>query len=298
MKTTSPATPEGPDVTRETGDAAAFDVLGDETRLAILSALVDHRRESPGDPALSFSALRERAGVRDSGRFNYHLGKLVDRFVEKGDDGYQLNYAGREVAGALLSGAYSAGGSKGPGELDDDCPFCDAPVVARYEDGTVDVRCCDDHTLYRTGFPPGAAADRSMERVLALSSRLTYRDLELAIEGVCPECYGEVERSLGDAEMGGEQRLEFETQCGRCGMRSTSAAGACLFASPAFVAFCADHGRDPREHRPWTFDVVDDESLTVVEDAPVRVRAVVTLDDETFVATLDEHGQTVSTERS
>ncbi|MWG35316.1 ArsR/SmtB family transcription factor [Halomarina oriensis] len=280
------------------GDAAVFDVLGEETRLAILSALVERRRESPSDPALSFSALRERSGVRDSGRFNYHLGRLVDRFVEKSESGYQLNYAGREVAGALLSGAYSVSESKGPTELDDDCPFCDASVLAGYEDGVVHVRCGNDHTLYRMGFPPGAAADRSIARVLALSSRLTYRDLELTIEGVCPECYGAVDRSLCETEVGGEQRLGFETQCERCGMRSTSSAGACLFASPAFVAFCADHGLDPREHHPWTFDVVDDEALTVVEDDPLCVRASVTLDGETFVATLDEHGRTVSTERS
>jgi DNA-binding transcriptional ArsR family regulator len=278
-------------------DAAALDVLGDETRVAILDALVEYRRERPDGDGLSFTALRERVGVRDSGRFNYHLGKLVDRFVEKGEAGYRLSYAGRKVAGAVLAGTYSASGSKGPTDVAD-CP-CGEPATATYEDGVVEVTCAADHTCYRTGFPPGAAADRSMERLLSLSFRLIYRDLELAVEGVCPECLGEMIRSVEPAEAGeaGHARFAFEARCGRCGMRTTSTAGACVFTSPVFVTFCADHDADPRERAPWSFGALD-ESPTVVEEDPLRLRLALTLDDESFVATLDDRGRTVSTDRT
>jgi DNA-binding HxlR family transcriptional regulator len=54
--------------------AEAFEVLGNEIRTAMVLELAD------AGP-LSFSELRERVGVTDSGRFNYHLEKLVGRFV-------------------------------------------------------------------------------------------------------------------------------------------------------------------------------------------------------------------------
>jgi DNA-binding transcriptional ArsR family regulator len=62
----------------------AFGTLADETRLAILRAL------ALADGPVRFSDLRERVGVRDTGRFNYHLSQLRERFVEKRDDGYVL----------------------------------------------------------------------------------------------------------------------------------------------------------------------------------------------------------------
>lgn len=74
----------------------AFGLVDDETRLEILWGLweeridTDHRETEP----VSFSELRGRVGVEDSGRFNYHLDQLVPRFVEQGEDGYTLTYAG------------------------------------------------------------------------------------------------------------------------------------------------------------------------------------------------------------
>ena len=43
------------------------------------------------DPAPpGFSDLRTRVGVRDGGRFSYHLRKLRGRLVERTGDGYAL----------------------------------------------------------------------------------------------------------------------------------------------------------------------------------------------------------------
>ncbi|MFD1512954.1 winged helix-turn-helix domain-containing protein [Halomarina rubra] len=285
-------------VTDETTDVDpdALDVLGDETRRAILLALVEHRRVSSDDATLSFSALRERVGVADSGRFNYHLGKLVDRFVEKTDGGYRLSYAGQQVVGAALAGTYSAGESKGPTDVGE-CPVCETTATATYEEGVLEVTCANDHVVYRVGFPPGAAADRSMERLLALSARLTYDDIELAIEGVCPECLGTVTRSL--QRTGGDEEVEwfFDARCERCGQQFRASAGVCVLTAPSFVAFAADHDADPREQPPWTFATLDG-SQTVVSEDPLRVRMTIDIDDETFSATLDEHGRTVATDRS
>jgi DNA-binding transcriptional ArsR family regulator len=96
----------------------AFEALSDETRLGIVRALADRRRERPAAPALSFSALRERVGVRDSGAFNYHLNRLLRTFVEKTDAGYELDADGMRLID-VAEGRVEPGAEEGP------CPVCD-----------------------------------------------------------------------------------------------------------------------------------------------------------------------------
>lgn len=54
----------------------AFGVLGNDTRVAILEALAEATEPGYGQQAVRFSDIRERVGVDDSGRLNYHLDKL------------------------------------------------------------------------------------------------------------------------------------------------------------------------------------------------------------------------------
>lgn len=94
---------------RDTADALS--VLANETRLQIVAELAD-----AAEP-LSFTALRERVGVRDTGKFNYHLTELCEYFVRETRDGYELGHAGERLAddagvwtGIERSGAPSADG--------------------------------------------------------------------------------------------------------------------------------------------------------------------------------------------
>jgi DNA-binding transcriptional ArsR family regulator len=97
----------------------ALSVLADETRLAILRALAD------ADDPLSFSRLRDRAGVSDSGRFSYHLRQLCEYFVRETPDGYELGHAGARV----IDASKAAGGDPvDPASAVDastgECPVC------------------------------------------------------------------------------------------------------------------------------------------------------------------------------
>ena len=66
--------------------------------------------------------------MRDGGRFNYHLGKLRDRFVRERDGGYVLGHAGERVvlaAGDLdPAGAAALAVGSDDGGPDDGCPVC------------------------------------------------------------------------------------------------------------------------------------------------------------------------------
>ncbi|WP_251341417.1 winged helix-turn-helix domain-containing protein [Haloplanus halophilus] len=73
-----------------------FEVLSDPTRASILAVL--HGRSAP----MSYTALREAAGVEDKGRFNYHLRRL-DRLVRTADGAYALTARGERVVGSLLA---------------------------------------------------------------------------------------------------------------------------------------------------------------------------------------------------
>jgi DNA-binding transcriptional ArsR family regulator len=97
----------------------ALSVLADETRLAILRTLAD------ADEPLPFSRLRERTGVRDSGRFSYHLRQLCEYFVRDSDEGYELGHAGARLIDA------TNGAGDAPADVPladtDECPVCGDP---------------------------------------------------------------------------------------------------------------------------------------------------------------------------
>lgn len=72
--------------------ATAFDLLSDETRVRIVTELREERE------GLRFSTLCDRVGAEDTGRFNYHLGRLQGRLVRKEGERYVLTDSGRGFA--------------------------------------------------------------------------------------------------------------------------------------------------------------------------------------------------------
>lgn len=79
---------------QEADPTDALAMLGHETRIAILRVLAE------ADEPLPFSELRQRAGVEDAGRFNYHLSELREYFVREEGGGYTLRHAGSRVVAA------------------------------------------------------------------------------------------------------------------------------------------------------------------------------------------------------
>ena len=102
----------------ESGDSTdALEVLGNETRMAILRELAD------ADDTLAYTELKDRVGLRDSGKFNYHLTRLCEFFVRETEDGYALGHAGSRVIAASAS---AAGRAVESAEADESaaCPVC------------------------------------------------------------------------------------------------------------------------------------------------------------------------------
>ena len=96
----------------------ALAVLGNEIRMTILRELAD------AEGALSYTELRERAGLRDSGKFNYHLTKLCRYFVREADGGYELGPAGTRVIAAAGPPASDGGSAAEAATAEPTCPVC------------------------------------------------------------------------------------------------------------------------------------------------------------------------------
>lgn len=191
----------------------AFTALGNETRVHILQALWE------ADAPLTYSELKERVGVQNSGQFNYHLDQLIDHFVEKSGAGYKLRVAGEEVVAAVLAGTLTEDPSFEMVELDGSCPHCGADVKADYADETVTVWCTNEEghiptdsrpgTLMLGEFPPAGLTDRTPDEVVRAS--VTWGDSKMTpmFDGVCPRCAGPVSltRQVCDNHKGGRGRV-------------------------------------------------------------------------------------------
>jgi DNA-binding transcriptional ArsR family regulator len=284
----------------DTMDAAgAFEALDDGTRVAILRALAQRQAETPTDPALSFSALRERVGTEDSGRFNYHLGKLRGQFVEKTDDGYELTIAGQKVASSVLAGAYDIGQERDPVDLEADCRLCGDPLEATYADGLLTVDCGNGHG-FNFPVPPGAFEGHDTHTVVRSTALVTAHEMELAAEGVCPFCRGamSVEARATDDVLDVDQGLPPYmgwAVCDRCGVTMTNHVGGFLTRHPAVVSLFYEHGIDVRERPLWELEFVV-EDPTVVSTDPLRLRVDVEVGGDAVALTVDDAVRVVAVE--
>jgi hypothetical protein len=257
----------------------AFELLADDTRAAIVRALAARQRDHPNDPALSFAALRKEAGVRDSGNFNYHLGKLRGRFVAK-DDGYRLTPQGIRLAALVASGFDDVEVEATP--LDSDCPACGDALAVRYADGLVTVACGNDHVLPQSFLWP-AGADREPESLADVASLSALQTAERVAAGVCPVCDGVVDPAL---ERTDHEFVPFTyvATCEDCGAPMGVPPLLVAVRHPAVVSFLHERGVDVPGTPVWELPVWG-ASTTAVSEDPLRVRVTVELDGDELAVT-------------
>lgn len=260
-------------------DAAdAFSAIGNEYRVAILRALMVAYQQEQGATPIAYSDLMSRAGLDDSGQFNYHLQQLVGRFVTEDADGYALTYAGRTVAAAIASGTLDESASLEPTSIDGSCYACgDEALVLRYPDDRVRVSCssCGEE-LVHIQFPPAGVADRTVAQLERDFDRWERSWRSLAGDGICPECSsrmtGELNRERG-TPAAGNVSVRAVLSCDRCWTRAFMPPGVLLLDHPAVVSFLWEHGMDVRDRPLWHHEwALAADSQTVVTEDPLRVR--------------------------
>jgi hypothetical protein len=230
-----------------------FDLLADETRASIVRELAVARREDPQNQAVPFAELRKRIGATDSGRFNYHLGKVRGHFVAATDDGYRLSVVGIRAAAAVLGGEFGDQPTRDPVTLEDTCLRCGNDLVARYDDGLLEVGCGNHHG-FADSVPPAMVEDRSLREAVDAFDTKLRREVGMARDGACPLCQGAMSWSVVHDPEEAPVEFVYAAECERCGHHLGVLPGLLVLDHPAVVAAYRSAGVDVRAERVWTID--------------------------------------------
>lgn len=311
-------------VADETGTRTTelFSLLSNETRLAILLALweafdpfPDGTWDPTGGNAVSFSALRDRVGVRQGAQFNYHLDKLVGTFVRKSADGYELTPAGNEIVRTVIGLAGLEDSPLESSEIDIPCPLCGAATAITYRDQRLFRVCtdCDGYVTTSDEYPaavllatlatPAIARNRSPDETFAATRTKIYHDYAMRIAGICSECSGRVEHRVHVCD---DHAAEGEKPCFTCDRRYDPAVRfVCTVCAhwnetsftevamrhPAVTAFCWEHdielGYLSTDTTRW-FEEYADHAQELRSTDPIRVRVTIRHDGAAVGLTLDE----------
>lgn len=294
----------------------AFAVLGNQTRMEILQEL----GRSP-DP-LAFSELRERVGIRDSSRFNYHLGRLVGHFLRETDHGYDLRPPGRRVVEAVLSGAVTETPRLAPTRIDFACRLCGAPIMVGYGDERVEMFCTECSGLFEKSsrepdertelgwlgglsLPPAGVRGRTAMELFRAASTWTHLELMAWATGICPRCSATVEHSVSVCEdhdasqglcetCGHRPAAVIRSRCTNCIRELRSLFPVHLLDTPELLAFLIERGYRPLSGgHDWGWDWEEDiESVD-----PFEAAFSLTIDGDTLVLTVEDDLEVVDVER-
>ncbi len=303
----------------------AFAILGNELRLDIVRALwrAGAAREyddiSDAARTIPFSELRRRVDVDDNGKFNYHLSRLAPHFVKRTDEGYRLSGAGKQIARTVIAISGAEDVDLGA-ELGWDCPLCDAPVTAAYEDQWLRVQCTECDGLFGDGAPtgmvflssyPGAALrERRLDEAVATGFYRCMLDIAYMMRDVCRECAGPISASVSVCD--GHESGSNEA-CPRCGTRfpvwAELRCDACRFAKrlpvepfvlglTPVIGLLDELGIDALAPSfEEIIDLLHHRLETTVAESPFRVSVTVEGDGRTLEVTLDADLDVVAVDR-
>jgi len=285
-----------PSVDGGTGEPPdVFELASNDTRLDVLRALAGALHESPGDPWLAYSTLREEAGVRDKGNFNYHLDRL-EGLVEKSEAGYSITSTGVQLVAAIASGSFDTEWTWGPVDVAGDCPVCGDPVHLRYADGVLRLECgVEEHARYLPG-SPNLLETAPEETVAERVAFLLQHEAALLRRGLCASCEGSVDGRIRLASDEAEH-VHFHGDCGRCGLQYGLSVGTMVVPHPAVISFFHERGTDVRSQPVWTLDFCQPGAETVASEEPFRVRVDAECAGDVLSLTLDREGSVVEVAR-
>lgn len=303
----------------------AFELLSDETRLAILLALWEAYEPGLTENPVSFSDLYDRVGLGDSGNFTYHLDRLTGHFVAETDEGYTLRDTGLTIVRAVIAGTGLEQATVPPADLDMACTRCgERAVELRYQRGAVHLTCtnCEGITTANRWprgtiavheLDPAGLAGRDPRELRSAAGIRNKHMLRMMEEGVCPACSGTIETSLRLCE---EHDIEPGEVCPNCGTRDSARvrhictvcknwdgnpAEVLVFDHPAVVSFYYERGVDTRADATDIADttrvtrIVRKASHSLVSSDPVRIRVTVPCDMDELQLTLDENLNVIDT---
>lgn len=268
--------------------AEAFALIGNDTRIGILQALLDaNAKEKP----VTFTCLFERVEMQDSANFNYHLQQLTDHFIKPTDHGYEFRHPGQKVVSAIFAGTLTDRVQLGFFPVEGICYACDSDLHGWYVNEELTIACVDCSTIQVSyPFPPGGLDDRTPDELLQAFHHYVRHHYCLAADGVCPECTGPMETQLvRDPDDAVDLDVAVEHACQRCGYNLRSTIGVNLLDNAELLLFHSERDIDLNTEPFWHFEwCVSDRRMTVLSEDPLRVRVDVPCAGDELQIVLDD----------
>lgn len=277
--------------------AEAFSLLGNDTRVNILQALLDQNADK--DP-VTFTQLFEAVEIEDSANFNYHLQKLTGHFIRQTDDGYEFRHPGRKVVSSIFAGTLNKSVQSGSFPVNGPCHTCDGGLRGWYADEILTIACVEcPQVLVRYPFPPGGIDQREPEELLQAFHHYVRHHYCMAADGVCPECTGPVETEpVYEPEQGDSFDVTVKHTCQRCGYNLQSSVGVSLLDNAEVIMFHSEHGIDLSTEPFWHFEwCVSDNHTTVISEEPLRLHISIQCEGDELQVVLDDSLSVVETAR-
>lgn len=269
---------------------AVFSTVANETRYEILEALWNADEEG-----LAFSELYDAVGIRDSGQFNYHLGKLVDVFIRKEDEEYRLRFAGKQLIGAVLSGMYTQELTIEDIPIDETCAVCGGGLTGTYADEVLSIVCADcGMTISEYHVPPGVLDPHDNENLPRVLDQWLKLSLSRMSTGFCSLCFGPVEMSLSELESAFADHPGVEFDCARCGYSIKTIIGSVVLTHPAVVSFHYAHGINLQTTPLWGIEWLFEDHAEYVKTEEAVARITIDLDDDSLHVLVDSALDVVS----
>ena len=258
----------------------AFALLGQEIRLDILFALLEHWRAAHTEPQ-SYSSLMRAVDMQDSGKFNYHLKRLRGVYVRKVEDGYVPTASATALYRAILATRPTEDAERSTIAVEDACPDCGGSLSGTYEGSFLTVHCEDCGTTpggFTYPFPKNGLAGRDDAAVLEAVSRRASQHIELARSGQCPFCAGRTAVALDcDAD------LPVEIECDTCSFVVAVTFLQALKTVPRVTAALVALGIE----RDGAWDLPES-TATVRTDDPLEIEVTIESDGRTAEVVVDQ----------
>lgn len=225
----------------------AFALLGHEIRLDILLALVEDWVAVYTEPK-SYAELMDAVGVRDSGKFNYHLDKLRGVYVRKVDGGYVPTASATALYRAVLAHRPTETFAFDSTAVESACPACGSRPILRYDRGfaSLDCKACSDWIGFTFPLPQRAFDGREPDSLLAVVDRRVRHHLGIASAGQCPDCAGGTSVDLRVEAVDDEHWIELD--CDTCTFVAGIDVLSAMVTDDQVASALREIGVDPRQY--------------------------------------------------
>lgn len=175
-----------------------FSLLAHEIRVDILLASLTQWQAVYTEPR-RYSDLMRSVGIRDSGKFNYHLSRLRGVFVHKTENGYVPTGAATALYRTVIAHRPMETISRSAVTLSQHCSECDRLLELSYERDFLTIECptCDDdrHSITYP-VPANALEGRTDDELVQVMCDRVRAHVDMARSGQCPECAGTTTRTI------------------------------------------------------------------------------------------------------